>query len=257
MEASEFRTKTIAFYSPTSGAGTTTLAAFACIVAADATLDITGASLDAKRDLMRWLVNYQGIAWIDASTPSMARTIECEELVVFDVSSASRCMDVLRPDLWVMPISDRASYEAAAEIAPSLTGPILWVWNKIAYPGKCAESDSLREASVVPRHLVDRVMFAEDVIWDDFSISHFASECGMAESWMTDAARAAHRFCRRLLVRTEMIPPEFLGKPFCFRRGWRESEIEDETPEQAAAYPAAYAVREHDSREHLRTFFTT
>lgn len=259
MDSSGFRVKSIAFYNPRSGVGTTTLAAFACISAANDGVPVKGASLDPSRALMRWLVNYQGIAWVDASSPTMAELVEYEELLVLDVSSASQCLDILRPDLWVMPMNDRAAYEAAVRIAPSLTGPILWVWNKIPYPGRCPESDSLRESSVVPQHLADRVAFTEDVIWEDFGISYYANECDMAEPWMTEGARAAYQFCRELLIRVKLasLQMEFIGPPSRAGRVWEMSEIEDETPAQAAGYPAAYGNREEGARERLRAFFTT
>lgn len=257
MESSDTRVKTIAFYNPRSGAGTTTLAAFACIFAADDGVSVTGASLDPSRSLMRWLVNYQGIPWVDASSRAMAELVNHEDLVVLDVSSMSQCTDILRPDLWVMPMNDRAAYEAATLIAPSLTGPILWVWNKIAYLGECAGSDSLHERSVVPPHLADRVAFAQDAIWEDLGISIHANECNMAEPWVTEGARAAYRFCRELLLRVKLASPqtEFIGPPSRVGRVWRMSEIEDETPAQAAGYDAAYDAREHDARERLRAFF--
>jgi hypothetical protein len=207
---------------------------------------------------MRWLVNYQGIPWVDASNPSMAQLVEVDDLLVLDVNHTCQCTDVLRPDLWVMPMNDRASFEAAARVAPSLSGPILLVWNKLPYPGRCAESDALREKCTVPPHLSDRVAFAEDVIWEDFAISYYANECDMAERWMTDVALAAHRFCRELLLRVKLAShqTEFIGWPSRAGRVWQTSELEDETPENAAAYPAAYGEREHCSRERLRAFFT-
>lgn len=257
MESSEFRVKTIAFYNPRSGVGSTTLAAFACILAANDAIGVTGASLDPKRSLMRWLVNYQGIAWTDASGPSLAPQEECDDLLVLDVSSTSQCTDILQPDLWVMPMCDRASYEAAVLAAPALMGPILWVWNKMPYPGQCAESDALRERAIVPRHLGDRVAFAEDVVWEDFAISFYANECDMAESWMTAGARAAFGLCRELLLRVRLasLQTEFFGPPSRAGRIWIMSEIEDETPTQAAGYPATYTLREHAARERLRSFF--
>ena len=51
-----------------------------------------------------------------------------------DVHAGTASLDVIRPDLWVVPMDSHMAYEHAVRSAPMRHGPELWVWNNV--PGR-------------------------------------------------------------------------------------------------------------------------
>ena len=133
--------KKIAFFNWKGGVANTTLAMHSCIYAAERGLQVAGATLGGLHDLRPSLFR-GGVAWHDAleDLPTVG------DLLVLDVSSQAESLDMLRPDLWIMPMCNRTAYENAARSVPTLVGPVLWVWSL----GFAWQDD-------VPVHLRDRV----------------------------------------------------------------------------------------------------
>lgn len=94
------------------------------------------------------------------------------DLLVLDVHSHTSCVDVLKPDLWVMPMCNRTAYENAERIMPSLSGPALWVWSR----GNVWRDD-------VPAHLRAQVSMSTVFIPNSRAIAETAETCSPA--WAT------------------------------------------------------------------------
>ncbi len=187
--------KTIAFYNFKGGVGSTTLAGHTCFYAAERGIQVVGASLGHTHDLQRWTTR-ASLPWHDAleGLPTMG------DLLVLDVCSTAPGIDVLRPDLWVMPMAGRMAYENAERITPSLVGPALWVWNR----GHVWRDD-------VPAHLRAQVSMSPVVIPNSRAIAETAETCSPA--WATrmgarsPGAHALQALIADLLARVDMPAP--------------------------------------------------
>lgn len=159
--------KTIAFFNWKGGVASTTLAGHTCIYAAERGLEVTGASLGQLHDLRPALFR-GGLPWHDM----LEDLPTAGDLLVLDVSSQADCLDVLRPDLWVMPMCNRTAYENATRSVSALVGPVLWVWSF---------GSAWRQE--VPPHLRDRVSMSPVIIPVSRAVAESA-ETGLA-AWGT------------------------------------------------------------------------
>jgi hypothetical protein len=209
--------KTIAFYNFKGGVGSTTLAGHTCFHAAERGIHVVGASLGHTHDLQRWTMR-ASLPWHDA-LEGLPTTCD---LLVLDVHSHASCVDVLKPDLWVMPMCNRTAYENAERIMPSLSGPALWVWSR----GNVWRDE-------VPAHLRAQVSMAPVIIPNSRAIADTAETCSPA--WATrmgarsPGSRALQALIADLLARVDMpapAAPRRKGSPTagCMRgRGDRET----------------------------------
>ncbi|MBC7895999.1 MAG: hypothetical protein H7066_11350 [Cytophagaceae bacterium] len=181
--------KKIAFFNWKGGVATTTLAGHTCIYAAERGLQVAGATLGGRHDLRPALIR-GGLPWHDV----LEDLPIAGDLLVMDVSSQADCLDVLRPDLWVMPMCYRTAYENATRSVPALVGPVLWVWSL----GSAWRHE-------VPAHLRDRVSMSSVIIPVSRAIAECA-ETGLA-AWGTrvgarsPGARAIQQLAADLLGR--------------------------------------------------------
>ncbi len=175
--------------------GSTTLAGHTCFHAAERGIHVVGASLGHTHDLQRWTMQ-ASLPWHDA-LEGLPTTCD---LLVLDVHSHASCVEVLKPDLWVMPMCNRTAYENAERIMPSLSGPVLWVWSR----GNvwCDE---------VPAHLQAQVSMASVVIPSSRAIAETAETCSPA--WATrlgarsPGAHALQALIDDLLARVDLPAP--------------------------------------------------
>ena len=181
--------KKIAFFNWKGGVATTTLAVHTCIYAAERGLQVAGASLGHLHDLRASLFR-GGLPWHDV----LEDLPTAGDLLVLDVTSQADCLDVWRPDLWVMPMCNRTAYENAARSVSTLVGPVLWVWSR----GSAWRDD-------VPLDLRDRVSMSPVIIPDSRAVAESA-EADLA-AWGTKVgarspgARAIQQFTEDVLGR--------------------------------------------------------
>ncbi len=114
--------KIIAYHNFRGGVGSTTLASNTCIYAAERGLDVVGATFGDRRDLRHHLA-HADVPWCDG----LERLPETCDLLVLDVHSHCKLIDVVRSDLWVMLMTDPTAVINAVRILPQLAGPALWV----------------------------------------------------------------------------------------------------------------------------------
>lgn len=181
--------KTIAFFNWKGGVANTTLAVHTCLYAAERGLQVAGASLGQLHDLRHALFR-GGLPWHDV----LEELPTAGDLLVLDVWSQADCLDVLRPDLWVMPMCNRTAYENAASNVSTLVGPVLWVWSR---------GSAWRQE--VPPHLCDRVEMSPVIIPVSRAVAESA-ETDLA-AWSTKigarspGARAIQQFTEDVLGR--------------------------------------------------------
>lgn len=250
----EIRMKTIAFFNAKGGVGSTMLAGCTAIFAMHDGVDVTGASLDARRDLRRWMI-HQGIPWIDATTDLPRPGLQYEDLLVLDIQAGARCTDIIRPDLWVVPMDNRTAYENAVRLAPTRHGPELWVWNNTHLDeGELADSIPIY-CRTVPEHLAARVAFAPQMIYRDAAIATAADEFWLPRGG--GHAQALREFVRDVLIRVGVASHQvlFTGEPSLHGRRCRPSNSPCETPADISAYLHTYTTRELAARERLQAFF--
>jgi hypothetical protein len=114
--------KIVAFYNFKGGVGSTTYTKHTCIRAREHGLAVVGASLGHLHDLQNHL-RRADVPWQDG----LVSLPETCDLLVLDVYAQSELVDVIKPDLWVMPMYDRMAVDNAVRILPSLQGPAWWL----------------------------------------------------------------------------------------------------------------------------------
>ena len=119
--------KIVALYNEKGGVGSTSLAAHLCCLARENGIRVAGISFDLTTELRGW-IEPLGISWFDGLRHQ--EPDEGAELLVADIHGQARDI-VLEPDLWVIPIEGRMSYENAIGLSDRLSGPILWLPNHI------------------------------------------------------------------------------------------------------------------------------
>lgn len=213
--------KTIGFFNWKGGVATTTLSVHTCIYAAERGLQVAGASLGQLHDLRPALFR-GGLPWHDA----LEELPTAGDLLVLDVSSQADCLDVLRPDLWVMPMCNRTAYENAARSVSTLVGPVLWVWSR---------GDAWRDD--VPAHLQDRVSRSPVTIPASRAVAENAevdlAAWGTKKGARSPGARALQQFADDVLGRVGLA--SMLTKAH-------------ELPRFAGPMPSVYACRDTRAR---------
>lgn len=113
----------IAFHNSKGGVGTTMLAAHMCELARELGLRVVAVSATTGDGLLRWY---------EPETPSVDFDPESSgadmDLMVIDVRSDGE--PPIAPDVWVVPICERLSFENAAALSDRLRGHLIWLGNK-------------------------------------------------------------------------------------------------------------------------------
>lgn len=112
---------TIAIHNTKGGVGNTTLAAHLCFLCKERGLRVGGVPDPRAGDLAIWL----GVADIRCSP--RAADLDPLDVLVLD-RPAIDDLD-LDPDLWIIPITDRAGIDHAADLSDRLCGKVVWLGN--------------------------------------------------------------------------------------------------------------------------------
>lgn len=116
--------KIIAFHSYQGGVGNTQCAASTCIRGRESGLDVVGASLGQNHDLRPHL-QHAGVRWQDGlDVESLPETCD---LLVLDIGTGSGLLDVVKPDLWIVPMRKDCAPDNAIRLLPSLEGVVWWL----------------------------------------------------------------------------------------------------------------------------------
>jgi hypothetical protein len=244
--------KTIAFFNAKGGVGSTMLAGCTTIFATEACIDVVGASLDPRRDLRRWM-DHQDIPWIDAIADVPQPDLEYRDLLVLDVHAGTGSVDVIRPDLWVVPMDSQMAYEHAVRLAPMRHGPELWVWNNVLGDGVDLPDSVPPYRRTVPEHLTPRVEFAPQIIHRDPWIAAVADEFMLPRG--KGPAQALYQFIHSLLFRVDLVStPEYVpGEQSLYRRCRDDADLVRAA--EVPAYLQTHARRELEARQRLQAFF--
>ncbi|MCB9705840.1 MAG: ParA family protein [Myxococcales bacterium] len=189
----------IAFHNTKGGVGSTTLAAHTCMRATARGLRVVAVSCDPRQDLRRWLAPSK-IPIADG------RTVENDsfdaDLVVADIAAPAE-LPAFSPTIWVLPICDRSSWEAACDLSLRLRGSIVWVVNRESltrYPVPAALRSVVCVAPAIP--LSDAIAAAEWTLASVWSDPSTASSRG---------ALAMRSFVDDLLAEAGLLPREELA----------------------------------------------
>ena len=221
--------KIVAFHNFRGGVGSTTFASNATLYAAERGLQAIGATLGFRHDLGHHLAHAE-VPWCDG----ILGLPDAGDLLVLDVHSHCKLIDVVRPDLWVMPLTDRTAVDHALRVLPQLAGQILWVPTK-----------GFRDVQV-PEHLTERVSLWSPIPRSEVFTTSYVSQRPV---WVTHprsvVAAAMKRLFRDMLTRVGLETPmrplhqiRYQGEPTFDRDpGW------------------GYLAREEAARPMLRRYF--
>lgn len=184
--------KIVALYNCKGGVASTTLAGNLVTYAAERGIRVCAATVGPEHDLEPFLGRL-GLPWHDAleSMPTDG------DLLVLDVHSHTHCAELLRPDLWVMPMCNRTAYENATRVLPSLVGPALWVWTSGEVYSRHIAPELRARASFAPVVIPRCPSIADSVI----TASAAWSTPGGAH---TPGARAVQALAQNILERLDM-----------------------------------------------------
>ncbi|MBL9106476.1 MAG: hypothetical protein JNL82_36470 [Myxococcales bacterium] len=211
--------KKIAFHNFRGGAGSTTYASNATIYAAERGLQAIGATLGFRHDFGHHLA-HADVPWCDG----IVGLPHVGDLLVLDVHSHCKLIDVVRPDLWVMPITDRIAVDHAVRILPQLAGPILWVPTK-----------GFRDPQV-PEEWAERVAVSPPIPRSEvFSHSYVSQRPVWVTHPRSAVAAAMKRLFRDMLARVGLhasVRPiqqlVYKGEPTYDRHSYRGYEAREE-----------------------------
>lgn len=113
----------IAFHNSKGGVGTTMLAAHMSELARELGLRVVVVSASGGDGLLRWYEPEPPAADFDHENSGADM-----DLMVIDVRSDG--VPPIAPDVWVVPICERLSFENAAELSDRLRGHLIWLGNK-------------------------------------------------------------------------------------------------------------------------------
>jgi hypothetical protein len=115
----------ITFHNFKGGTGNTTLVAHLLYFAAkELHLRVAGAAVGDPSELLAWLTPHQ-IPVIDLDPTHEEPDLD---LIVLDLRSTRDAP--MRPDVTVIPISDRGAYDGALALTDQTRGPVIWLPNK-------------------------------------------------------------------------------------------------------------------------------
>ncbi|MBL9102754.1 MAG: hypothetical protein JNL82_17540 [Myxococcales bacterium] len=207
------------------GVGRTTLVAHLLFFAAEFGLKVVGASIDESNDLYPWL-RPAGIRWVDATREDLPTDVD---LIVIDVGSSAKSVEVLRPSLTLIPVDRAAAEDCARKTAATVHGDAMRVRNYQGLPLSDEQlSPELRSLDVV----LTRCDQLAATGWSLRPV--WASPLGAASA----GARAMRELAAEVLHRVGLLEPEHAPH---VRRERIPSLAERE--KQGAARLAAYFER--------------
>lgn len=107
------------------GVGSTMLTGHFCFIAAELGLTVAGGWVGGPGDLRHWLRPAK-IPCLDARRENLPADID---LLVLDVYSQSNYYEVLRPDIWLIPVDSQEADRRAVALASTLAGNVRRVRN--------------------------------------------------------------------------------------------------------------------------------
>lgn len=118
---------TIAIHNTKGGVGTTTLAAHLCFLGKERSLHVAGVADPRAADLAAYLAVADIRCLHGSAELTQLTDLEATDLLVLDRPD----LDTLPidPDLWIIPITDRAGIDHAAALSDRLLGKIVWLGN--------------------------------------------------------------------------------------------------------------------------------
>lgn len=118
-------TKVIGIWNRKGGVGSTMLTGHFCFIAAELGLSVAGASVGGPGDLRHWLRPAK-IPCFDSRREKLPADVD---LVVLDVYSQSNYQEVLRPDIWLIPVDSQEADRRAVALASTLAGNVRRIRN--------------------------------------------------------------------------------------------------------------------------------
>lgn len=219
MEIIDFRNDIV------GGVGRTMLAAHLLFFSVELGLKVVGASIDERNDLYPWL-RPAGIRWVDALCEELPTDVD---LIVIDVGSSAKSVEVLRPSLTLIPVDRLPAEECARKTAATVHGKVMRVRNYQGLPLADEQlSPELRSLDVV----LTRCDQLAATGWSLRPV--WASPLGAASA----GSRTVREFAAEALHRVGLLAPEHA--PYV-RRERAPSLAERE--KQGAARLAAYFER--------------
>ena len=104
--------KVIGVWNRKGGVGSTMLTGHFCFIAAELGLYVAGASVGGPGDLRHWLRPAK-IPWFDARREKLPSDVD---LLVLDVYSQTNYHEVLRPDIWLIPVDGQEADRRAVAL---------------------------------------------------------------------------------------------------------------------------------------------
>lgn len=209
--------KIIGINNEKGGVTTTTLAAHLSFLGTEFGLSVAGAYIGTPGDLRHWLQPAK-IPCFDARREKLPTDLD---LLVLDVYSQSKFHEVLRPDIWLVPVNSTEADRRAVALAPRLHGEVRRV-RICRYEFEV--SPELEDTNVV-------LPYCQAVAATGWSLRPVWAESLGASS---AGARAIRELGAELFVRIGLLPSEH-APPLC----------EERDPE----------VNELDALRHLTSFF--
>lgn len=202
--------KVIGIYNRKGGVGSTMLTGHFCFIAAELGLSVAGASVGGPGDLRRWLRPAK-IPYLDARRDELPTDVD---LLVLDVYSQTNYHEVLRPDIWLIPVDYVEADRRAVALASQLIGNVRRVRNFRHL--ECEVSDELESTDVIiPR--------CQSLAATDGS---FRAAWATSLGALSAGARAVRELAAEVFCRVGLLPPP--GAPPV------SHEPEPEVPEQGA-----------------------
>lgn len=178
------------------GVGRTTLVAHILFFAAELGLKVAGASIDDRNDLRPWL-RPAGIRWVDALSEDLPTDVD---LIVIDVGSDAKSVEILRPSLTLIPVDRLPAEECARATAETVVGEVMRVRN---YSHGVPLSDE--QLSLEIRSLDVVLTRCDQLAATGWSLrSVWASALGAASA----GARMTRELAAEVLHRVGLLPPE-------------------------------------------------
>jgi hypothetical protein len=212
--------------------GGTTITAHILFFAAELGLKVVGASIDEQNDLCAWL-RPAGIRWVDALCEELPTDVD---LIVIDVGSGAKSVELLQPNLTILPVNRASAEESARETARTVVGDVMRLRNYSGLPLADEQlSPELRSLDVV----VPRCDQLAATGWSLCPV--WASPLGAASA----GARTTRELAAELLHRVGLLPPEHA--PFVRReRGPSLAEREKQGAARLAAFFDRFAAMQKD-----------
>jgi hypothetical protein len=178
------------------GAGDTTIAAHIIFFGAELGLKVAGASIDGANNLRPWM-RLAGLPWVDLLCEDPPSDID---LLVIDVGRGAKSVEVLRPNLTLIPVDRAATERGAATTVATVVGDVLRVRNY--WRGHHLADDQLTPGLESTNVVLERCNALRAT--GDSLRPVWATELGAASA----GARAMRELAAEVLCRVGLLPPD-------------------------------------------------